>query len=359
MTTTLLCGNGYRPPFPYFGGKSRIASVVWERLGDVDNYVEPFFGSGAVLMLRPTSPRIETANDADGMVSNFWRALKYEPDLVAEYADWPVNENDLHARHAWLVSHKDNLQAKLEGDPDYYDAMVAGWWVWGIAQWIGSGWCSGSGPWQVVDGQLVHLGDAGRGGNRQLVHLGAGQGVNRKRVRLGGFADAGVAAPHFETCAEKTAYLLEYMRGLADRLRNVRVCCGDWLRVCKSPTTTYKHGLTGVFLDPPYSAEAKRYDTLYTHEDLEVAHRVREWAIAQGDNPLMRIALCGYDREHAHLMPDTWTAYAWKQAGGYSSQAKVYNDNCAHEVIWFSPHCLKQAGIIDAQQQPALMEIGS
>ena len=40
-------------PFPYFGGKSRIAHLVWERFGDVPNYVEPFAGSLAVLLGRP------------------------------------------------------------------------------------------------------------------------------------------------------------------------------------------------------------------------------------------------------------------------------------------------------------------
>lgn len=32
-------------PFPWFGGKRRIAHVVWQRFGDVPNYVEPFAGS--------------------------------------------------------------------------------------------------------------------------------------------------------------------------------------------------------------------------------------------------------------------------------------------------------------------------
>lgn len=28
-------------PFPWFGGKSRAAPLVWEALGDVRNYVSP------------------------------------------------------------------------------------------------------------------------------------------------------------------------------------------------------------------------------------------------------------------------------------------------------------------------------
>lgn len=42
-----------RSPFPWFGGKRRVAADVWAALGDVDSYVEPFFGSGAVLLERP------------------------------------------------------------------------------------------------------------------------------------------------------------------------------------------------------------------------------------------------------------------------------------------------------------------
>ena len=54
-----------RAPFPWFGGKSRVAHIVWSHFGDVRNYVEPFAGSLAVLLGRPTEPKIETVNDLD------------------------------------------------------------------------------------------------------------------------------------------------------------------------------------------------------------------------------------------------------------------------------------------------------
>jgi hypothetical protein len=28
-----------KAPFPWFGGKSRVAEIVWDRFGDVPNYV--------------------------------------------------------------------------------------------------------------------------------------------------------------------------------------------------------------------------------------------------------------------------------------------------------------------------------
>lgn len=309
-----------RAPFPYFGGKSKIAPQVWERLGNTPNYVEPFFGSGAMLLARPGQDwGIETVNDASGFVANFWRALQHDPESVAMYADNPVNENDLHARHAWLVARKESLASRLEGNPDWYDTKIAGWWVWGMSCWIGSGFCSGDGPWHVVDGELVNTKADGNGVKRKLVHLGdAGRGVNRQQLAL-----------------------LDYMQGLAERMADVRVCCGDWARIC-GDTPTIKNGLTAVFLDPPYSAEAGRNNNLYEKEDLSVAHDVRAWCIERGDNPLFRIALCGYDGEgHEELESHGWTALNWKTSGGYGSQGSQGSLNATREVVWFSPHCIR------------------
>ena len=310
-----------KAPFPYFGGKSRIAGEVWKRFGTVKNYVEPFFGSGAMLLNRPDwEPGVrllETVNDKDGFLSNFWRAVAAAPEQVAYHADWPVNENDLHARHSWLVGQRDNITSRLEGNPDYYDVKVAGWWVWGASCWIGSGWCSGKGPWQSVDGIFVNVKTKdGQGVNRKLPHLGdAGRGVNRH-----------------------SSGLLEWFYQLAERLRYVRVASGDWSRVT-GPSVTHGFGLTAVFLDPPYSDDANRANDLYAKDDLSVSHKVRGWAIANGDNPKMRIALCGYDGEHA--MPESWTAINWKTNGGYGNQGDAQGAINKHrELIWFSPHCL-------------------
>ena len=163
-----------RAPFPWFGGKSRAASIIWARFGDVANYIEPFAGSLAVLLARPTPPRIETVNDLDCNVANFWRAVQADPEAVAKFADWPVNEADLHARHRWLVAQLPAHRERMMTDPDYFDAKIAGWWVWGLCQWIGSGWCAERKPTR----QRPHVGDAGMGVHRKRPHVGdAGRGV--------------------------------------------------------------------------------------------------------------------------------------------------------------------------------------
>lgn len=315
-----------KAPFPYFGGKSKIAAEVWRRFGDVPNYVEPFFGSGAVLLGRPPFDgyRTETVNDADGHLANFWRALKHDPDGVAEYADWPVSELDLHARGDWLYCRPDAHEwvERLRADPDYYDVKSAGWWVWFVSSWIGGLPSIDAG--RGVNRQRPHLGNMGRGVNRQLPHLGdAGRGVNRKLPHL---SDAG-----------RGEALRIYMRQLTARLERVRIACGDWSRVT-GPSVTFKQGTTGVFLDPPYSHD-ERKNTLYSVESATASAATREWAIANGDNPLLRIALCGYDTEH--VMPDNWTVYRWRAHGGYGVQGNGRGRaNAAREVVWFSPHCL-------------------
>src|SRR3990167_4842586 len=109
-------------PLVYFGGKARIADLVWDAIGDVDNYIEPFMGSLAVLLGRPATHTgtVETVNDKDAYLSNFWRAVRADPKAVAEWCDWPVNETDLIARHLWLVNTGPERIATMEADPDFY-----------------------------------------------------------------------------------------------------------------------------------------------------------------------------------------------------------------------------------------------
>ena len=48
---------------------------------------------------------------------------------------------------------------------------------------------------------------------------------------------------------------------------------------------TERLGVTGVFLDPPYTKESGRQENLYALDDLTVGHQVRDWAVENGGNP--------------------------------------------------------------------------
>jgi hypothetical protein len=184
-----------------------------------------------------------------------------------------------------------------------------------------------------VKRQRLHLGSAGMGVNRQLLHLAdTGKGVNRKSIHASTEGEG--------QCSVSANAIKQYMGGLADRMRRVRVCSGDWSRVC-GPSPTFVHGMTGMFFDPPYSLEAGRQNDLYREESGTVAHDVRRWCLANGDNPLLRIALCGYKGEgHEQLESHGWTVFGWTAVGGYSSRAREVNDNKRREVIWFNGSCL-------------------
>jgi hypothetical protein len=137
----------------------------------------------------------------------------------------------------------------------------------------------------------------------------------------------------------------DWFQMLCHRLRRVRVACGDWKRVL-GPSVLGKGKNVGgrrpcaVFFDPPYGHEY-RDPYLYAEDDPAISAQVREWCLEHGDDPELRIALCGYDGEHE--MPGTWTEVAWKAARGYAGED---NDNRERERIWLSPHCKK---LVDRQ----------
>lgn len=376
-----------RAPFPYFGSKYDIVEEVWARLGNPANYVEPFAGSLACLLGRPELGKVETVNDFDGLVVNFWRAVQADPVEVARHADAPVLEMDLHAWHRRLVESADGLREHLLADPEYFDAKLAGRWAWGASAWLGGGWCDGT----LSKRKPALVGragtpQAGHGVHKSSLHQtrphlsSAGTGVHSKRPAIGGQGSEGrphrgvgvIAArqlpqsiPSLGGCdgsgvgygrgvhsrvGRQSDGLVAWMQALADRLRFVRVCCGDFARVL-TPAVTTSHGVTGVFLDPPYNLKL-RTKRIYASEDAKgtkheetVAQRAATWARENGDNPLLRIALAGLDGEHE--MPDDWFVLSWETGGGYGNQSATGRGrkNAALERIWFSPHCVgEQAG---------------
>lgn len=384
-----------KAPFPWPGGKSDIAPAVWARFGQPDNFVEAFAGSSAMLLARPGGAHAtETVNDLDGLLINAYRAITYAPDETAAWCDWPVSEADLTSRHLYLKAAREELTQRLFGDPFYCDPLLGAWWLWGIASWIGDGWCVSDGPWIAVDGRLVDrrvVGEDTEGVARKMPLVGA-VGVNRPsganenlpgihRYRAAGVprkmpqvaADprsngsanrAGVQAVRYgvpkqmpvvsargdlggtvkqgvNSYAEPSA-LSAYFARLSDRLRRVRFLCGDWRRACKD-SVTVNHGLTAVFLDPPYPPA--EHDMRY-HGDDDVWHAAAQWAIEHGDDKRLRIAIAGYHSEATDaLFPPTWERYRWEARGGYANQKADGRGraNAKRECCWFSPHCIDRA----------------
>jgi DNA adenine methylase len=325
-------------PFPYFGGKSKVAPVIWQALGDVRHYMEPFFGSGAVLLNRPNydpTCHIETVVDKDGHVCNAWRALQADPDAVARVCDWPVNHFDLTARRKRLIAELPALAERLTSDDKYYDIEQAGYWIWAASCWIGSGLTNINAiPHISNGGKCIH-----RLSNRPHLSWG-GSGIHRLSQR-----------PHLSNGGKgvQEAYntnLYTWFRELSERLRNVRIVGGDWSRVCGGNWQD-NMGTVGIFFDPPYSDKAGRDMNLYAEESGTVAHDVRRWCLERGALPKYRIVLAGYMGEHDDdMLAAGWTAYRWKAGGGYANIGNGNGNgngktNRHKETLWFSPHCIQ------------------
>jgi len=69
--------------FGYYGGKFSHLNWLLPLLPPCHHYVEPFGGSAAVLLNREPSP-LETYNDIDGEVVNFFRVLRDQKERLIE-----------------------------------------------------------------------------------------------------------------------------------------------------------------------------------------------------------------------------------------------------------------------------------
>ena len=386
--------SGLTAPFPWYGGKRRWTDRVLLRFGHIDVYSEPFAGSLAVLLASAPHKR-EVVCDTDGGICNFWRALAADPDAVAHWADYPTIHDDLTARHRylvrWVIEHADDLR----NDPEYYDAKVAGWWVWGISIWIGGGWCQpnyrkqaapdripkftpnvpdkrpiivnsyGAHTGSGVSAQRMNIPDhrpatpggghptgAGVSSQRETVPEGDGQ---RPYVddRMGG---QGVAVQHVTTpvdpnrmpkmsgahidrnAMDKGDRLRPWLQELAERLKGVIVLNRSWESAVTpsvlAQTDSGSHPPVGILLDPPYSS-SERDSNIYGSDadgtSDDVAAASWAWAHAHGDR--YRVAYCCHEGDIK--VPKGWTSETQSFSG---IRTKARRDR--RDQILFSPACL-------------------
>jgi DNA adenine methylase len=93
---TLRPRRGKRIVFGWYGGKFSHLDWLLPHLPACHHYCEPFAGSGAVLLNRhPAS--VETYNDIDGDVVNFFRVLREQPqELQRAIALTPFSREEFH-----------------------------------------------------------------------------------------------------------------------------------------------------------------------------------------------------------------------------------------------------------------------
>lgn len=92
----------------YPGSKWSIVNWIINFFPEHHSYLEPFFGSGAVLFNKPRS-NIETVNDLDGNVVNLFEWIKHEPEKLAHEIYWTPYARQSY-EDAFALVPEDNLQ---------------------------------------------------------------------------------------------------------------------------------------------------------------------------------------------------------------------------------------------------------
>lgn len=232
-----------KPPFAYYGGKSRIADQIVALLPDHEYYVEPFAGSLAVLLAKPPA-RMEVVNDLDSRLMTFWRVLRERPDeLIRSCALTP------HSR----------AEQQLSQSLDGCDELEVARRVW-------------------VRISQSRTGTLRNTGWRHFVNAGG------ESSSMPGYL---------------TGYV-DRMAAVAERLHAVSLENRPALELIESYGA---HPTTLLFCDPPYLAEV-RNGRNYSHE-MASADQHRELADALA-GCAASVVLCGYDSPLYDALYDGW-----------------------------------------------------
>ena len=357
------------PPSPWYGGKRRWAASIWSKLGEPGVYAEPFAGSLAVLLHRRQPCAREIVCDTDGLLCNFWRGLRADPEAVAYWAAWPTIHQDLTARHTWLRDWRAEHGGEVERDPDFYDPKVAGWWVWGLSNWIGGGWCMQRNAGNTSRPQVTCHGEgvqAQRGPHDKRPHVqnhgSSGYGVQAQRGVPGQIPNVPANGTQGGVDARRpgTGDILDGSRwapwfaALAKRLERVVVLNRSWESAVTptllQQTPSAPKPPVAIFLDPPYLTH-DRDQTIYhgdEHADA-VARAALDWATGpiNADRPELgthgdhyRIAYaCGA----GHFdVPPGWQSETLNFAGVRDETRR----DAQRDMVMFSPACVGQMAML-------------
>ena len=233
----------------YPGSKWRIADQLVSNIPEHKSYLEPYFGSGAVLFNKPPSP-IETINDLDDDVINLFQCIRdHSQQLAAMIAATPYSRKVYDSQFS-IVS-KDPVDKACA-------FLIKCWHGYGFkTSGIKTGW---------------------------------------KRAKTGRERAYNLSNWY---------HLPEWIEEIAERLRNIQIehkPALDLIREFDSPDSFF-------YLDPPYllnTRSAKQYQHEMTEEDhiqlLEtIVHCSAQIMISGYDTPLYNDYLHTWDPEHIEI----------------------------------------------------------
>ncbi len=260
-----------RIAFGWYGGKFSHLEWLLPSLPDCRHYCEPFAGSAAVLLNRPPSP-VETYNDLDGEVVNFFRTLRAEKAALIE----AIGLTPFSREEFALACEIDPDLAPLERARRFYVRAR-----------------------QVRTG-LAQTASLGRWANCKDTSRAGMSGVISRW--LGG---------------------VEALPGIADRLLRVQIenrPALDVIRLYDAPSTLF-------YCDPPYIHDTRGDSKAYGHEMTDDEHRALASALNAASG---RVALSNYDCE---LMNALYPAPKWRKLAGPARTIHSTKGSRA-EILW-------------------------
>lgn len=195
-----------RPALRYYGGKWRVAPWIVGFFPQHKNYLDLCGGGASVLLHKPRC-KLETYNDIDEQVVNFFRVLRDDTDELMRrlrLTPWSRVEYD----RSWLPT-----DDPVEGARRFF---VLSWQsIHGATQWTKSGW-------------------------RAQKH-----------------------ADNRSTCAPRDGVEINHLYEVAERFQGVQIECRDALELFQAG---YDSPETLTYFDPPYVGAVRSRTDRYKHE---------------------------------------------------------------------------------------------
>lgn len=231
---------------PYLGSKYSILPWLLPLLPETKSFVEVFGGSMVVTMNRKPSP-IETYNDINGEVVNFFRMLREKPEeLITALYLTPHSRKEYES--AWM----DPADTPLEQARKFFVRLRQSFLATGSQ-------------------------------NRQK---GWESSIRESRCKI-------------SEAVNKNLNSVENLWKVVRRIKEVQIECRPWQKIMEF----YDTPETLLYLDPPYDREKRSGGSDYKHDFTEKDHiELHDIAIKCKS----RVAVSGYDSD---FMKELWSDY--------------------------------------------------
>lgn len=270
-------GTPTRPALRYYGGKWNLAPWIISFFPPHQNYVEPCGGAASVLLQKPRSP-LETYNDLDGNVVNFFRVLRDQPDELIRrirLTPWARAEYELS-----LQPCDDDVERARR-------FFVACW-----ASMQGGHQEKTSKTWARKKTFLKSDGSGNK--NPALDYMGAAHGLD----------------------------------AIAHRFSSVQIENLSW----ESVTVDYDSTDTLIYLDPPYVTNTRSSGDVYRLEWCDEDHEIAAQLLRAARG---HVVISGYA---CPLYTDLYERHGWQR---HDREAQTNSGGKRTESVWLSPRTVE------------------